>query len=160
MRTLPFGNTNVSEVFYAGSIRVPTGYTVKIVKKPVFLFNVERTFTYVADSSDIRYLIDTPISSYMTLWYMNSSDKKLYLRFIEMVWNPIFFIQESKNIFIFHWTIHFHCFLSKFGVRFWITQEIIRFFITFEFMTFGIPITITYINLILRIFFKWNRSRI
>lgn len=63
MRTLPIGNTNVSEVFYAGSIRVPTGYTVKIVKTPVFPFNTERTFTYVADSSDIRYLIDTPISS-------------------------------------------------------------------------------------------------
>ena len=63
MRTLPIGNTNVSEVFYAGSIRVPTGYTVKIVKTPVFPFNTERIFTYVADSSDIRYLIDTSISS-------------------------------------------------------------------------------------------------
>jgi len=63
MRTLPIGNTNVSEVFYAGSIRVPTGYTVKIVKTPVFPFNTERIFTYVADSSDIRYFIDTPISS-------------------------------------------------------------------------------------------------
>jgi hypothetical protein len=63
MRTLPIGNTNVSEVFYAGSIRIPTGYTVKIVKTPVFPFNTERIFTYVADSSDIRYLIDTPISS-------------------------------------------------------------------------------------------------
>jgi len=63
MRTLPIGNTNVSEVFYAGSIRVPTGYTVKIVKDSVFPFNVERIFTYVADSSDIRYFIDTPIRS-------------------------------------------------------------------------------------------------
>ena len=63
MRTLPIGNTNVREVFYAGSIRVPTGYTVKIVKEPVFPFNAERIFTYMADSSDMRYLIDTPISS-------------------------------------------------------------------------------------------------
>lgn len=63
MRTLPIGNTNVSEVFYAGSIRVPSGYTVRIVKEPVFPFNAERIFTYVADSSDIRFLIDTPISS-------------------------------------------------------------------------------------------------
>ena len=63
MRTLPFGNTNVSEVFYAGSIRVPAGYTVKIVKTPVFPFNAERIFTYVADSSDMRYFIDSPISS-------------------------------------------------------------------------------------------------
>ena len=63
MRTLPFGNTDVSEVFYAGSIRVPAGYTVKIVKKPVFPFNAERIFTYMADSSDIRYFIDSPISS-------------------------------------------------------------------------------------------------
>lgn len=63
MRTLPIGNTDVSEVFYAGSIRVPVGYTVKIVKESVFPFNVERIFTYVADSSDIRYFIDSPISS-------------------------------------------------------------------------------------------------
>jgi len=63
MRTLPIGNTDVSEVFYAGSIRVPSGYTVKIVKTPVFPFNTERIFTYVADSSDIRYFIDSPISS-------------------------------------------------------------------------------------------------
>ena len=63
MRTLPFGTTDVSEVFYAGSIRVPAGYTVKIVKKPVFPFNAERIFTYMADSSDIRYFIDSPISS-------------------------------------------------------------------------------------------------
>ena len=63
MRTLPIGNTNVREVFYAGSIRVPTGYTVKIVKEPVFPFNAEIIFTYVADSSDIRGFFDTPISS-------------------------------------------------------------------------------------------------
>jgi hypothetical protein len=63
MRTLPIGNTNVSEVFYAGSIRVPAGYTVRIVKEPVFPFNVERIFTYVADSSDIRGFFDTAISS-------------------------------------------------------------------------------------------------
>ena len=63
MRTLPFGNTNVSEVFYAGSIRVPVGYRVRIVKEPVFLFNTERIFTYVADSSDIRGFFDTAISS-------------------------------------------------------------------------------------------------
>lgn len=63
MRILPFGNTNVSEVFYAGSIRVPTGYKVKIVKEPVFSFNAERIFTYVADSSDIRGFFDTAIRS-------------------------------------------------------------------------------------------------
>lgn len=63
MRTLPFGNTNVSEVFYAGSIRVPAGYTVKIVKEPVFPFNAERIFTYVADSSDIGGFFDTAIRS-------------------------------------------------------------------------------------------------
>jgi hypothetical protein len=63
MRTLPFGNTNVSEVFYAGSIRVPVGYRVRIVKEPVFLFNAERIFTYVADSSDIRGFFDTAIRS-------------------------------------------------------------------------------------------------
>lgn len=63
MRTLPFGNTNVSEVFYAGSIRVPAGYRVKIVKEPVFPFNAERSFTYVADSSDIRGFFDTAIRS-------------------------------------------------------------------------------------------------
>lgn len=63
MRTLPIGNTDVSEVFYAGSIRIPSGYTVKIVKTPVSPFNAERIFTYVADSSDIRYFIDSPISS-------------------------------------------------------------------------------------------------
>jgi len=63
MRTLPFGNTNVSEVFYAGSIRVPVGYRVRIVKEPVFLFNTERIFTYVADSSDIGGFFDTAIRS-------------------------------------------------------------------------------------------------
>ena len=63
MRTLPFGNTNVSEVFYAGSIRVPAGYRVRIVKEPVSSFNAERIFTYVADSSDIRGFFDTAIRS-------------------------------------------------------------------------------------------------
>jgi hypothetical protein len=63
MRTLPFGNTNVSEVFYAGSIRVPAGYQVRIVKEPVFPFNAERTFTYVADSYDIGGFFDTTIRS-------------------------------------------------------------------------------------------------
>lgn len=63
MRTLPFGNTNVSEVYYAGSIRVPVGYTVKIVKEPVFPFNAERIFTYVADSSNIGGFFDTAIRS-------------------------------------------------------------------------------------------------
>jgi len=63
MRTIPFGNTNVSEVFYAGSIRVPAGYTVKIVKEPVLPFNAERIFTYMADSSDIRGFFDTAIRS-------------------------------------------------------------------------------------------------
>lgn len=62
-RTLPFGNTNVSEVFYAGSIRVPAGYRVRIVKEPVFPFNAERIFTYVADSSDIGGFFDTAIRS-------------------------------------------------------------------------------------------------
>jgi hypothetical protein len=61
MRTLPFGNTNVSEVFYAGTIRVPAGYRVRIVKEPVSQFNAERIFTYVADSSDIRWFFDTAI---------------------------------------------------------------------------------------------------
>jgi hypothetical protein len=63
MRTLPFGNTNVSEDFYAGSIRVPSGYRVQIVREPVFPFNAERTFTYVADSSDIGGFFDTAIRS-------------------------------------------------------------------------------------------------
>ena len=63
MRTLPFGNTNISEVFYAGSIRVPAGYTVRIVKKSVFPFNAERIFTYVADSSDVQGFFDTEITS-------------------------------------------------------------------------------------------------
>ena len=63
MRTLPIGNTDVSEVFYAGSIRVPAGYRVRIVKEPVFPFNAEIIFTYVADSSDIQGFFDTPISS-------------------------------------------------------------------------------------------------
>ena len=63
MRTLPIGNTNVSEGFYAGSIRVPSGYQVRIVKKSVFPFNAERTFTYVADSSDIRGFFDTELTS-------------------------------------------------------------------------------------------------
>lgn len=63
MRTLPFGNTNVSEVFYAGSIRVPSGYMVKIVKEPVSQFNAERIFTYVADSSNIGGFFDTAIRS-------------------------------------------------------------------------------------------------
>ena len=63
MRMLPFGNTNVSEGFYAGSIRVPAGYQVRIVKEPVLPFNVERIFTYVADSSDIRGFFDTAIRS-------------------------------------------------------------------------------------------------
>ena len=63
MRTLPFGNTNVSEVFYAGSIRVPAGYRVRIVKEPVFPFNAEIIFTYVADSSDIGGFFDTAIRS-------------------------------------------------------------------------------------------------
>ena len=63
MRTLPFGNTNVSEVFYARSIRVPVGYRVRIVKEPVFPFNAERILTYVADSSDIGGFFDTVIRS-------------------------------------------------------------------------------------------------
>jgi hypothetical protein len=63
MRTLPFGNTNVSEVFYAGSIRVPVGYRVRIMKDPVFPFNAERIFTYVADSSDIGGFFDSAIRS-------------------------------------------------------------------------------------------------
>lgn len=63
MRTLPFGNTNVSEVFYARSIRVPVGYRVRIMKEPVFPFNTERIFTYVADSSDIGGFFDSAIRS-------------------------------------------------------------------------------------------------
>jgi hypothetical protein len=63
MRTLPFGNTNVSEVFYAGSIRVPVGYRVRIVKEPVSPFSEERSFTYVVDSSDIGGFFDTAIRS-------------------------------------------------------------------------------------------------
>ena len=63
MRTLPIGHSDVNEVFYAGSIRVPSGYRVRIVKKPVFPFNAEKIFTYVADSSDIRGFFDTAVCS-------------------------------------------------------------------------------------------------
>ena len=62
-RTLPIGHSNIKEVIYAGSIKVPPGYKVTLEKSPVYLLNYERKHTYISDSSDTRYFVDTPLMS-------------------------------------------------------------------------------------------------
>jgi len=62
-RTLPIGYSNISDLIYAGSIKVPPGYKVTLEKSPVYPLNYERKYTYISDSSDTRYFIDTPLIS-------------------------------------------------------------------------------------------------
>lgn len=62
-RTLPMGYSNISDLIYAGSIKVPPGYKVTLEKSPVYPLNYERKHTYISDSSDTRYFIDTPLIS-------------------------------------------------------------------------------------------------
>jgi hypothetical protein len=62
-RTLPIGYSEISELIYIGSIKVPSGYKVILEKSPVHLLNYERKQTYISDSSDTRYFFDTPLIS-------------------------------------------------------------------------------------------------
>jgi hypothetical protein len=62
-RTLPIGHSNIQELIYAGSIKVPSGYKVTLEKKPMYPLNYERKHTYISDSSDTRHFIDTPLIS-------------------------------------------------------------------------------------------------
>ena len=62
-RTIPMGYSKIQEVIYIGSIRVPQGFTVILEKLPVYFLNYERKHTYISDSSDTRYFVDTPLIS-------------------------------------------------------------------------------------------------
>lgn len=65
-RMLPIGYSdmnNIQELIYTGSIKVPPGYKVTLEKSPVYLLNYERKHTYISDSSDTRYFVDTPLMS-------------------------------------------------------------------------------------------------
>jgi hypothetical protein len=62
-RTLPMGYSKIQEVIYAGSIKVPQGYTVILEKLPVYPFNYERKSVYSADSSNTIDYFDTPLIS-------------------------------------------------------------------------------------------------
>jgi hypothetical protein len=62
-RTIPIGYSKIQEVIYAGSIKVPDGYTVILKKLPIFPFNYERKSVYSADSSNTIDYFDTPLIS-------------------------------------------------------------------------------------------------
>ena len=62
-RTLPMGYSKIQEVIYAGSIKVPDGYTVILEKLPIYPFNYERKSVYSADSSNTIDYFDTPLIS-------------------------------------------------------------------------------------------------
>jgi hypothetical protein len=62
-RTLPMGYSKIQEVIYAGSIKVPDGYTVILEKSPLYPFNYERKSVYSADSSNTIDYFDTPLIS-------------------------------------------------------------------------------------------------
>ena len=62
-RTIPMGYSKIQEVIYAGSIKVPDGYTVILEKLPIYPFNYERKSVYSADSSNTNDYFDTPLIS-------------------------------------------------------------------------------------------------
>lgn len=62
-RTLPIGYSKIQEVIYAGSIKVPDGYTVILEKMPIYPFNYERKSVYSADSSNTIDYFDTQLIS-------------------------------------------------------------------------------------------------
>lgn len=71
-RTLPIGYSDISDIsdlIYAESIKVPPGYKVTLEKSPVYPFNYERKYTYISDSFDTRYFIDTPLLSVLVEIY-------------------------------------------------------------------------------------------
>ena len=68
-RTLPIGYSDISDLIYAESIKVPPGYKVTLEKSPVYPFNYERKYTYISDSFDTRYFIDTPLLSVLVEIY-------------------------------------------------------------------------------------------
>jgi hypothetical protein len=63
IRTIPMGYSKIQEVIYAGSIKVPQGYTVILAKMPIYPFNFERKSVYLADSSNTIDYFDTPLIS-------------------------------------------------------------------------------------------------
>lgn len=62
-RTIPMGYSKIQEVIYAGSIKVPQGFMVILEKLPVYPFNYERKYVYLADSSNTIDYFDTPLIS-------------------------------------------------------------------------------------------------
>jgi proteasome lid subunit RPN8/RPN11 len=62
-RILPIGYSKIQEVIYAGSIKVPEGFTVILEKLPIYPFNYERKSVYSADSSNTIDYFDTPLIS-------------------------------------------------------------------------------------------------
>jgi hypothetical protein len=62
-RILPMGYSKIQEVIYAGSIKVPDGYTVILEKLPIYPFNFERKSVYSADSSNTIDYFDTQLIS-------------------------------------------------------------------------------------------------
>jgi hypothetical protein len=68
-RTIPMGYLKIQEVIYAGSIKVPQGFTVILEKLPVLPFNFERKSVYSADSSNtIDYFDKQLISVYVEIY--------------------------------------------------------------------------------------------
>ena len=68
-RTLPIGYSKIQEVIYAGSIKVPDGYTVILEKLPIYPFNYERKSVYSADSSNTNDYFDTQLISVLVEIY-------------------------------------------------------------------------------------------
>ena len=62
-RTIPMGYSKIQEVIYAGSIKVPQGFTVILKKLPIYPFNFERKSVYLADSSNTIDYFDKPLIS-------------------------------------------------------------------------------------------------
>ena len=48
---------------YAGSIKVPLGYKVTIIKKSIPIIGNERVYTYTQDTPNIKNYMDTLITS-------------------------------------------------------------------------------------------------
>jgi hypothetical protein len=68
-RTIPVGYSKIQEVIYAGSIKVPDGYTVILEKLPIYPFNYERKSVYSSDSSNTIDYFDTQLISVLVEIY-------------------------------------------------------------------------------------------
>ena len=54
---------NFCDTVYAGSIKVPAGYKVTLIKQPARIIQTERTYTHRQDSPNIQNYFDTLLSS-------------------------------------------------------------------------------------------------